>query len=419
MCVRLLLGILILVPWLMLTGQPLFGAQGLLEQCLDRAPAGIALQDHLAKARSGNVESMWCAGAIKLYVSKEYKEAIPLLERAANAGHMRAPLVLGILYEQGTGVTEDHAAAARWYQKGMDNGNAAAVRRLSEMYRLGTGVPQDEKKARELMNRAAELGDKAAPKYIEKQEQDRNDTRPGMKIKAEAYRLYKQKQFEKAAKLYQQCADMGNDGCQLAMGQLNEFGQGVPKNERQAAEWYRKSADQGNPVGQKTLGLMYELGKGVPENWVEAARLYSKSAEQFQDSAFAMGRMYEFGMSVPQNRAVAIQWFKKAADMGHPKGAYWARWLNDYTNCIGFRDEQERNAIRGLRCPADPVGAVFRNSGQRLAYIREKAKEFDAIEAQAASMHAARVGSQNSVECNGAGGTWTTDRQETFGGHCN
>ncbi len=142
---------------------------------------------------------------------------------------MRAPLVLGILYEQGTGVKEDHAAAARWYQKGMDNGNAAAVRRLSEMYRLGTGVPQDEKKARELMNRAAELGDKAAPKYIEKQEQDRNDTKPGMKIKAEAYRLYKQKQFEKAAKLYQQCADMGNDGCQLAMGQLNEFGQGVPK----------------------------------------------------------------------------------------------------------------------------------------------------------------------------------------------
>ncbi len=81
MCVRLLLGILILVPWLVLTGQPLFGAQGLLEQCLDRAPAGIALQDHLAKARSGNVESMWCAGAIKLYVSKEYREAIPLLER--------------------------------------------------------------------------------------------------------------------------------------------------------------------------------------------------------------------------------------------------------------------------------------------------------------------------------------------------
>jgi TPR repeat protein len=50
---------------------------------------------------------MFCAGAIKLYVSKEYDNAIPWLERAANAGHMRAPLVLGMLYEQGSGVKED------------------------------------------------------------------------------------------------------------------------------------------------------------------------------------------------------------------------------------------------------------------------------------------------------------------------
>ena len=105
--------------------------------------------------------------------------------------------------------------------------------------------------------------------------------------------------------------------------------------------------------------------------------------------------------------------------MGHPKGAYWARWLNDYTNCIGFRDEQERNAIRGLRCPADPVGVVFHNSGQRLAYIREKAKEFDAIEAQAAAAQAARAGAESDVACNMAGGSWTVDRQETFGGQCN
>jgi len=401
------------------TGTSLAAESFLETECLHKAPAGIALQGHIGQAKSGNVQAMFCAGAIKLYVSREYKEAIPWLEQAANAGHKRAPLVLGILYEQGTGVREDPAMAAKWYQKGMDNGNAAAVRRLSEMYRLGLGVPHDEKKAHELMNRAVEMGDKAAPKYIEKREQDRKDTRPGMDIKAEAYRLYKQKQFEKAARLYQQCADMGNDGCQLAMGQLNEFGQGVPKNEKQAAIWYRKSADQGNAIGQKTLGLLYELGKGVPENWTEAARLYAKGADKFQDSAFALGRMYEFGMAVPQNRAVAIQWFKKAADMGHPKGAYWARWLNDYTNCIGFRDQQEQNAIRGLRCPADPVGVTFRNSGERAAYIEQKAKEFDAIDAQAAAAYAARVGAQNDFECNSAGGRWTTDRQATFGGSCN
>ncbi len=411
-----------LLPALFLCG-PLTGtawsAESFLEsECLHKAPAGIALTNHISKAKSGDVQSMFCAGAIKLYVSREYKEAIPWLEKAANAGHMRAPLVLGILYEQGSGVKEDPATAAKWYQKGVDNGNAAAARRLANLYHLGTGVPHDEDKSSALLKKAAEMGDKAAPKYIEKREQDRQDTRPGMTIKAEAYRLYKQKKFDQAAKLYQQCADMGNDDCQLGIGQLYEFGEGVPKNEKQAASWYRKSADQGNPVGQKTLGLLYELGKGVPENWAEAVRLYSKSAGKYEDSAFALGRMYEFGMGVPQNRATAIQWFKKAADQGHPKGAYWARWLNDWTNCIGFRDAQEQNAIRGLRCPADPLGVTFRNSGERLAYIQQKAKEFDIMDANAAAQRAARYGSTSKYECNSAGGNWTPDRQSSHGGSC-
>lgn len=388
-------------------------------ECLHKAPAGIALTGHIAKAKSGNVQSMFCAGAIKLYVSKEYNNAIPWLEQAANAGHMRAPLVLGILHEQGSGVKEDPAIAAKWYEKGIENGNAAAARRLANLYHLGTGVPHDEAKSNELLKKAVEMGDKAAPAFMEKRGKDLNDTRPGMTIKAEAYRLYKQKRFDRAAKLYQQCADMGNDDCQLAMGQLYEFGDGVPKNERQAAAWYRKSADQGNPIGQKTLGFLYELGKGVPENWAEAARLYAKSADRYNESAFMMGRLYEFGMAVPQNRAIAIEWFKNADKLGHPKGAYWARWLNDYSNCIGFRNQQEQNEVGGLRCPADPVGAVFHNSGERTAYIRRTAKQFDRIEAEQARAQAALSGQTTDTGCTMAGGRWTPDRQATFGGFCN
>lgn len=387
-------------------GSPEGAAAGLEEDCLKGSPAGLALSAHEAKARSGNVDSMFCAGAIYLYVSHDVRNALPWLERSANAGDQRSPLILGILYEQGNGVPQNPEMAARWYQKGMDNGNAAATRRLAELYRLGLGVPHDEAKARQLLDRAAKAGDKAAPKVIAKQESDRAANKPGQNVKEEAYRAYRQNQYAQSAALYRQCADMGNDACQLALGVQYEYGQGLPQDDRQAVSWYRKAADQGNAVAQKALGVMHELGKGVPENWPEAFRLYALSAAHYNEGAFHAGRMYEFGMGVPQNRAVAIGWFKKAADMGHSQGAYWARWLNDYSNCIGFGNEQEQQTLGYLRCPADPVGVAFRNSGERLAYLREEAKEFDKWEREILEKQARRWEADSESECNSAGGVW-------------
>ena len=61
--------------------------------------------------------------------------------------------------------------------------------------------------------------------------------------------------------------------------------------------------------------------------------------------------MYEFGMAVPQSRANAIAWFRKAAAQGHSQAAYFARWLSDPTNNIGFRNQQaERITAENQPC---------------------------------------------------------------------
>ena len=36
-------------------------------------------------------------------------------------------------------------------------------------------------------------------------------------------------------------------------------------------KWYRKAAEEGNAYAQYKLGEMYNFGRGVPENYAEAS----------------------------------------------------------------------------------------------------------------------------------------------------
>ena len=78
----------------------------------------------------------------------------------------------------------------------------------------------------------------------------------------------------------------------------------------------------------------------------EPAEWYQKSASKGSpDGEFALGRCYEFGIGVPQDRGLAIQWFQKAAAQGNSQAAYFAKWLKEPTNFIGFRNNTEHNYV--------------------------------------------------------------------------
>jgi len=47
------------------------------------------------------------------------------------------------MYENGSGVKQDYAEAAKWYRKAAERGDARAQYNLGFMYLNGTGVPQD------------------------------------------------------------------------------------------------------------------------------------------------------------------------------------------------------------------------------------------------------------------------------------
>jgi TPR repeat protein len=199
----------------------------------------------------------------------------------------------------------------------------------------------------------------------------------------QAVKLYTSGDQAGAYQLFVQSANAGNPKAATQAGWQHEMGKGVPQSDAEAATWYRKGAEMGDARGQKNIGSMYESGRGVPEDWVEAAKWYRQSAENGdRDGQAALARAYQFGIGVPQNRWDAIEWDKKAAAQGDEEAAYFAHWLADRTNNIGFRNEAERNTVIGFKMvdmivQNEPAGRIFHDSRERNGYIAGVARRLD------------------------------------------
>jgi hypothetical protein len=87
-------------------------------------------------------------------------------EEAAERGEAWAQNNLGVMYENGKGVTRDDKEAVRWYTKAAEQGNAVAQNNLGVMYANGKGVTRDDKEAVRWYTKAAEQGNAMAQKNL-------------------------------------------------------------------------------------------------------------------------------------------------------------------------------------------------------------------------------------------------------------
>jgi hypothetical protein len=147
--------------------------------------------------------------------------------KAADSGHSFAQFCIGLCYEYGKGVTEDHKAAAEWYAKAAAQGNAIAQCTLGFLYENGKGVAQD---------------------------------------------------FKAAAAWHAKAAAQGNVNAQYILGHFYENGAGVAQDFKAAASWYAKAAAQGDAAAQYNLGNLYDHGKGVAQDFKAAAAWFAKAA---------------------------------------------------------------------------------------------------------------------------------------------
>jgi TPR repeat protein len=119
--------------------------------------------------------------------------------------------------------------------------------------------------------------------------------------------------------------------------------------------------------------------------------------------------MYQFGIGMPQDRVRAYRLFDRAEDQGDGQSKFFAQWLRVKTNCIGYRDDKEREIF--LFICDEPKGIAFANSHERNMWLSKKKSEFEAK-----NIHPMDNGYGKGA-CGAAGGSWGGGGCHGEGGH--
>ena len=85
-------------------------------------------------------------------VTKDLKQAADWYLKAAKQGNTDAQYNLGAMYEHGVGMPVNYPEAARWYRPAAEQGDIDALSNLGVLYESGKGVPQDKVLAMALYN---------------------------------------------------------------------------------------------------------------------------------------------------------------------------------------------------------------------------------------------------------------------------
>lgn len=130
----------------------------------------------------------------------------------------------------------------------------------------------------------------------------------------EAEKLYNNKSYTEAYKLFLKSAEAGYPPAQEYLATCYLNGLGVDKNASEGFKWAQMSADNGVRLGQYLTWYCYRSGAGVEQNNTEAFKYLLLSAKQgFSESMWRVGHAYFNGEGVSPNYSEGIKWVKEAA----------------------------------------------------------------------------------------------------------
>ncbi len=188
---------------------------------------------------------------------KNISLAIELYFYALELGNTLATLFLGIIFENGIGVSVDYEKARYYYEFGADDGIAECYTRLGILFLEGTGVKKNYETALDYFYKGRNFGDSEnACLWLGYMYEN------GFGVKQN--HLF-------ARKFYAVAAFKGNANAQFQLGYMNEFGVGTKRDLYQARYYYKKAL-QSSDTKEKTIPRLNEVKRLISDSIYENYR---------------------------------------------------------------------------------------------------------------------------------------------------
>lgn len=96
---------------------------------------------------------------------------------------------------------------------------------------------------------------------------------------ADGWAAFEQGNPQMALAIFTSLAEAGDLNMQVQVGQMYDFGQGVPQDDAEALKWYLRAAEAGNNKAQYQAGMLYFRSPDVPQDPVQAYRWLSLASK--------------------------------------------------------------------------------------------------------------------------------------------
>lgn len=231
----------------------------------------------------------------------DFQKAFLECKEDAENGAASCQTLLGTLYKEGNGVSQDNNLSLKWLNKAAEQEDPSGLEILGDSLLNGpNGIPKNIPRAYELFVKASKKGNNYA------------DNQLGYMYR---FGIHVPQNHNEALRYFQLAANKGNPPAQASLADMYRLGDGVAKNPDLAFQWALKSSEQKWPSGLNLLGLLFRDGIGVRQDSERAIALFKEAAASNRSpvSFSNIGRMYFVGTGIPVNMTEARKWFEAGA----------------------------------------------------------------------------------------------------------